>query len=269
MNHTKIKYNIIYIKQFLCTISVLAQTLLVEVNMPVPVTFYKAPPPWPNPPPVVFPKKAPPALKAAAPAWLVPPAPRPCPARQSAASVASAQLPSSSTSTSLYEVQPEVPSTTNEIQVLVQRVQDLEQVIQCLVHHVQILMSANAPPEAAIAHPPPPANPPPPAAAHPPHPDAPEADAATQTAPPPPPLGPPPEAPAAHRSGYNIQPPAGATRPLAICSTYGCNYNAHIDGFERGFAGFCCWYCYEIGHGRQPYQRHGKRCQRHKQTRFY
>jgi hypothetical protein len=56
---------------------------------------------------------------------------------------------------------------------------------------------------------------------------------------------------------------------LAICSTYGCNYNAHIDGFERGFAGFCCWYCYEIGHGRQPYQRHGKRCQRHKQTRFY
>ena len=239
--------------------------------MPVPVTFFKAPPLWPNPPPVAVPKKPPPALKAPAPAWLVPPAPWQCPARKSAASVASAHI-SSSTSTSHYEVQPEVPSRTNEVEVLVQRVQVLEQVIQDLVHHTQILMSANpSTPTVSNADwtPPPPLGPLPeaPAAA---------ANAATPTVSnaawtPPPPQGPPPEAPAAaaHRSGYNLQPPAGATRPLAICSTYGCNYNAHIDGFERGFAGVCCWYCCEIGLGRQPWQRHGKRCQRHKQTRFY
>ena len=230
--------------------------------MAVPVYLIKAPPPWLHPPPVVVPKKspppkkAPPPVKAPPPAWLVPPAPWQSPESQSTASVVGTTP--SSTTTSHHEVQSEethAPSaTTNEVQVLRQRVQTLEETVQHQTQILAILIAANA---ATPTPPPQPGTPPEaPAAA---------ANAATPTDwTPPPPPGPPPEAPAAAAHGYNLPPPAGATRPLAICSTQGCDYIENIQGMELGFDGFCCWCCQQTSLNLRPYRQHGRMCQKHK-----
>jgi hypothetical protein len=83
-----------------------------------------------------------------------------------------------------------------------------------------------------------------------------------QWTPPPPRSHPPPAA----AVGYNLPPPAGGARPLAICATPNCDYYANIRGMEIGCEGFCCWCCKETSLGlRRPWRPHGKWCQLDKQ----
>ena len=253
------------------------------VNMTVPSgTTWLHPPPWLHPvaPP---PKKAPPSLKAPPLAWLVQAAPWHSPTTSTASVVV--------TASSIHEVQSvqseetHAPSAaTDDLQVLRQRVQTLEQIVQHLTLSYAILR-ANAAPNAApntaptlsecschmcmnaavaaanaasSSHQqwtPPPTHGPPPAAATP-----------TEWTPPPPPH--PPPAAAAH--GYNLPPPAAAptsscsgARPLAFCATRGCDYYANISCCS--WNGFCCWCCREASLLRRPWRPHGKWCQKHKQ----
>jgi len=74
----------------------------------------------------------------------------------------------------------------------------------------------------------------------------------------------------AQGSGHQVAPPpqpppiGQATLPLKICSTPGCTFNENIQGPAYDFAGFCCWCCQQHSLNKQPFARHGKRCQRYK-----
>ena len=74
----------------------------------------------------------------------------------------------------------------------------------------------------------------------------------------------------AQGSGHQVAPPpqpppiGQATLPLKICSTPGCTFNENIQGPAYGFAGFCCWCCHQTSLNKQPFQQHGRRCQRRK-----